>query len=61
MHLALGTVDDVANVKAVLVVAAIAIAIFWRLILRIILVVVVAALLVALTYGAVTLVQAMHA
>ena len=61
MHLALGTVQDPGSVEAVLVSAVIAIAIFWRLIVRVLLVVIVATLLVALTYGAVTLVQAMHA
>jgi hypothetical protein len=60
MHLALGTVHELATEKALLVLAVIAIAIFGRLILRIILVVVAAALLVALTYGAVTLIQTMH-
>jgi hypothetical protein len=60
MHLALGTVHELANEKAILVLAVIVVATFGRLILRIILVVVAAALLVALTYGAVTLVQAMR-
>jgi len=60
MHLALGAVNDVGQTNAMLLVAVIAIAIFWRLILRTLLVVIGAAVLVALGYGAVMLIQAMH-
>lgn len=61
MQVAQQAAADIPGVRVALVVAVVAIAVFWRAIIRIVLAVIVAILVVALGFGTVLLLQALHA
>jgi hypothetical protein len=60
MHLAAGTVAELRNARVPVMMALLAIAAFWRTIIRMILAIIAAAALIALGFGVVMLFQTMH-
>jgi len=60
MHIPQGTAQNIENVKVAVVLAAIVIAVFWRLVLRLVLAALAAVVLVALGYGVLAFIQAAH-
>jgi hypothetical protein len=61
MQVTHGTAEEIENAKVVLVLGVIAIAAFWRTLLRIALAIIAALMLVVLGFGALMIFQAMHA
>jgi hypothetical protein len=60
MNVTQSTAQDIENAKAALVLTTIAIAVFWRTVLRMVVAIIAAGIIVLVGFGAFVILQAMH-